>query len=380
MLLFSCGVIYGSTDSMCGTEFGVTQTDSVQPQKTSFVKKVFKGISSFINEFNTFDTTYIEPQHYKFQAMGQLTSRFERYTLKTKDNKEIVLSPEVSTTFGPYVGYSLIFLGYTLQFNNLYLGNYKKTFNISLYSALGGVDFYYRNNNEYKIKKLTVDDNSTGEKYDTSPLINSDFDGLQVKYWGFNAYYIFNHRKHSYPAAYNQSTCQKRSAGSPHLGFGYGRYNMTMDWGKLNEQTKVYIPQSNISFTDSDSTYNNFRYNCYSVYGGYSYNWVFAKNWLLGASASAAVSYNHSSGDVIYFNKLNEAFSISNFSLDGIGRMGIVWNNTRFFAGATGIIHSYSYSREHFSINNLFGSFNVYFGINFGRKKEYRKPGRFFEF
>ena len=311
--------------------------------------------------------------------MGQLTTRYERYTLKSKDGQEIILSPEVSTTFGPYVGYSLIFLGYTLQFNNLYLGNTKKTFNISLYSALAGIDFYYRNTNEYKIKGLVITDNETGDAYDTSSLIGTDFNGLQVKSWGFNTYYIFNHRRHSYPAAYNQSTCQKRSAGSPLIGIGYGHYDLSMDWSQLTEGQSRKISDEDISFT-GDSLYNNFRYNCYSIYGGYSYNWVFARHWLLGASASMAISYNHSHGDAVKLNTLNEVFNFSNLSIDGIGRMGIVWNNTRFFAGASGQIHSYTYSREQFTLNNLFGGFNVYFGINFGRKKDYRKPGKFFEF
>ena len=107
--------------------------NSVDSEKTkkSFFSLVMKGIKRFIGEFNTFDTLYIEPQHYKFQAMWQITNSFEQFRLKSGKGNYVDLSPDVNTRMGPYVGYSLIFLGYTLQLNNLYIGNTKKSFNLS---------------------------------------------------------------------------------------------------------------------------------------------------------------------------------------------------------------------------------------------------------
>lgn len=52
---------------------------------------------------------------------------------------------------------------------------------------------------------------------------------------GFNLYYIFNHRKFSYPAAYAQSTVQRRSAGSWLAGIGYTRHTLEVDWEKLED-------------------------------------------------------------------------------------------------------------------------------------------------
>ena len=62
-------------------------------------------------------------------------------------------------------------------------------------------------------------------------------------------------------------------------------------------------------------------------------------------------------------------FSFNNFNLDGIGRFGIVWNNTKWYAGASAVIHTYNYKKEQFSTNSSFGSLNIYVGVNFGRKR-----------
>ena len=57
------------------------------------------------------------------------------------------------------------------------------------------------------------------------------------------------------------------------------------------------------------------------------------------------------------------------FNIDGVGRFGVVWNNMRWYAGANAIVHTYNYKKPEFSTNNMFGSINIYVGVNFGRIK-----------
>ena len=129
-----------------------------------------------------------------------------------------------------------------------------------------------------------------------------------------------------------------------------------------------------------DNYLDNLEYESFSLYGGYSYNWVFAKNWLLGTSATLALSYNKSRGENKINNNFFDDFKFSNMIFDGVGRIGIVWNNTRLFAGAVAQIHSYNYSKEHLMVNNIFGNLNLYVGFNIGKKKKYRSKGKWFEF
>ena len=103
---------------------------------------------------------------------------------------------------------------------------------------------------------------------------------------------------------------------------------------------------------------------------GYGYNWVFARNWLLGASLSLALAYKWSSGDT---NQPSDDFSFKNINLDGVGRLGVVWNNTKWYFGSNVIVHSYNYRKSRFATNNFFGSLNIYCGFNFSLRKSYRK-------
>ena len=51
------------------------------------------------------------------------------------------------------------------------------------------------------------------------------------------------------------------------------------------------------------------------------------------------------------------------------GTLGIVYNNSKWFAGASSIFHTYNYHEKEFSTNSVFGSVNFYVGFNFGKKK-----------
>ena len=344
--------------------------------KSNILGSIARGIKRFIGEFNTYDTTYIEPQHYKFQAMLQMSSMFQQFTLYQDDVHKLSLSPDVNTRIGPYVGYSLIFLGYTLQLNNLYIGNNKKTFNLSLYTSLIGADIFINNNNKFKIKDIISADATSGI---AEAMYNVEFGGFNVNYWGFNTYYIFNHRRHGYPAAYNQSTCQKRSAGSPLVGFGFGRYNLEMDWQQLDNLISHHVPSYTPQFADGSYT-ESVKYDRYSLYGGYSYNWAFARNWMMGGSATLALSYNKGGSETFRLDNIFRDFKFDNLRVDGISRLAVVWNNTRLFAGLMAKVDSYTYSKARFKVNNINASINIYAGLNFGKKRQYRTNGRIFEF
>lgn len=192
---------------------------------------------------------------------------------------------------------------------------------------------------------------------------------------GFNLYYIFNHRKFSYPAAFSQSTIQRRSAGSPLLGIGYTRHTLEVDWDNLNKALADRMG-SQLSRTPIDSTLmiGQVKYTDVSVSGGYAYNWVFARNWLLAGSLSVALAYKRSTGGAIHRSFSLSEFKFNNINIDGIGRFGLVWNNSKWYAGMSGIFHAYNYHRSKFSTNNFFGSVNIYCGFNFGRKKNKAQP------
>ena len=94
---------------------------------------------------------------------------------------------------------------------------------------------------------------------------------------------------------------------------------------------------------------------------------MFAHNWLLDVSLQLAIAYKHTKGDANTEHKgMFQEFDFRNFNLDGISRIGIVWNNMRWYAGANAIFHAYNYKKKQFQTNNIFGNVNFYVGYNFG--------------
>ena len=90
---------------------------------------------------------------------------------------------------------------------------------------------------------------------------------------------------------------------------------------------------------------------------------------LEAASLSVALGYKRAWDDSDHEGFTLKDFTFQNFNIDGVGRFGIVWNNMRWYYGANCIVHTYNYHKPKFSTNNMFGSLNIYIGVNFGRQK-----------
>jgi hypothetical protein len=97
---------------------------------------------------------------------------------------------------------------------------------------------------------------------------------------------------------------------------------------------------------------------------------VFARNWRFCASGQMSVCHKSSYGEVA---DEKSGFSFDKGNLDGIGRFGLVYNNTRWYAGCSAIMRTNNYRTSRFKANNIFGSLNFYVGYNFILKKKYRK-------
>lgn len=342
--------------------------------KKTFFHRVGKVFTGFFREFNITDSAYIEDQHYNYTVMLQNTNTYELYTLRNKEGQSITFAPDMSWRLGPYLGWRWVFLGYTFDLKHINVSDHhtsKKELDLSLYSSMLGVDLFWRQTgNDYHIERMKL-----GDDINTSAMLKAPFDGFKSSIKGFNLYYILNHRKFSYPAAYAQSTVQRRSAGTMLLGIGYTRHKLEVDWDKLSDLVDsrlnpdgTHEPSAKI---DSSLMFSQVKYSDVNVSCGYAYNWVFAKNWLFDFSLSMGLAYNQSSSDVEgeHFDFKN--FDFKNVNVDGIGRFGLVWNNTKWYAGMSAIIHSYNYKKSQFSTNNSFGSINVYVGVNFGRKRNH---------
>ena len=129
--------------------------------------------------------------------------------------------------------------------------DYELTFNS--YGRRFGFDFVYQDarnfNGWYEIEG--------------SDRVDLPSDALNVKTLNANAYYVFNSRRFSYPAAFSQSYIQRRSAGSVLLAA-----SVQGQQAKPKDEDEAYLKMTNIG-----------------IGAGYGYNFVPGKGWLLHISA-----------------------------------------------------------------------------------------------
>ena len=362
LVVLMAAVGYGMADETKTTE----QPDTLPPEIKK-LQKMQDVIKYTIRGLDRLERDYIEPQHYEFSVMVQATRNYEDFILSS-NGQSIMLSPDQPIRVGPYFGWRWFFLGYTLDLKNMSLfgNNGKREVDLSIYSSQVGVDLYYRRTgSDYKLRQVRMGYGIDGTRFEDVP-----FDGLKVGITGINAYYIFNHGRFSYPAAFSQSTCQKISCGSWMAGAGYTKNTLDLKFDDLRDLLEARLGDETEVKLDSGMMFDNIVYHDISLSGGYAYNWVFAKNWLFCASGQAAVAYKSSWGDTA---DEYDGFSIKKVNLDGIGRFALVYNNTRWYAGMTAILRTKNYHTDRFTANNIFGSLNSFVGYNFGLKKRYRK-------
>ena len=337
----------------------ITLTDGI----ATTVRHTGRKIRKVGKEFNAVDTTYISPNLYNLAFMLESSSWYEYYRLGSKGNngeQSLGFSPNASFKLGVYFGWRWIFLGYSFDVKDIFGGHKNKAkkteMALNLYSSKFGVDLYYRKTgSDFKIRSSSGFDLNT-------PIKNLNFNGLQSKIKGLNAYWIFNYKKFSYPAAYSQSTNQRRNAGTLTAGLSVSTHNLKFDYAKLPE-----IIQETMN---PGMKVRHIKYTNISLNFGYAYNWVFARNCLACLSLSPAVAYKTSR-----IEKDTEEPSdwYKNFNIDFILRAGVVYNNSKYFVGTSFLGRTYDYYRDNFSLNNGFGTLQIYAGFNFYLKKEHRK-------
>ena len=137
-------------------------------------------------------------------------------------------------------------------------GAYKDyEFNLNYYSSRVSLDFSYQRSESLAGDVYRED---RGEQ----PMESGD---LTLKVVNLAGYYAFNHRHFSYPAAFNQSYIQRRSAGSWLAGISY-------QGGIIETRDELKARNPNAPTVSIDVGH-------VGIGGGYAYNWVLGQKWLI---------------------------------------------------------------------------------------------------
>ncbi len=358
-------------DSLTVNMDSLRKVDKEKYKRLKRIKTKVKHTGSllyrFVKSFDDYDTTYISPNYYNYTTMLQNTNTFQMYRIQGRDEEgntqTVVSSPQHQVKVGPYFGWRWIFLGYTFDVLRPKSVGKASSFNLSLYSSMLGCDFlHFRNNGNYSLRRV-----NGFEGVEPTSVRGIPFSGLSTKTTSLNVYYVFNHRHFSYPAAYNQSTVQRKSCGSPILGLGFSKQHNRFDYTKLPKEVRG--PQSDEKIME-ELKFSEINYVYYYASAGYAYNWVFARDFLFGISATPSIGYRKTVGEKIRGNEV--LLDLKNLSFDCTSRLGVVWNNTHWFVGSSLICNLYMYNKNKLYQANAVTFSNVYVGFFFNRKKMYR--------
>ena len=201
------------------------------------------------------DTAYIMRPRTKWTVKARFNlsgATIESEGIEDGQHFKSEMTADYKSTLSMGISYLGISLNTALNPAKL-LGKYNDyELNINSYGNRFGWDFIFQNAHNF-----------TGwHDHEGMERIELPADMLSVKTLNLNAYYAFNGRRFSYPAAFSQSYIQRRSAGSFLLAASGMGQQAKLDWNQ-----KIELKMTNIGMG-----------------AGYGYNYVPAQGWLLHIS------------------------------------------------------------------------------------------------
>ena len=245
----------------------------------SFVKKVGTFIDSM--SVRGVDRRYIEAPERPWQLIvkGNISQTIVRMKsqgelLGVKYDADTQLKTVPSQYIGIWAGYRGYGLGYTVNVG----GDKGSYFTIGATGGAFGINVrihsFDNSNPSYELDSDLLSEEDKAE-WRNAKLI----DPIHVNTIIADGYYLFNGKKFSYAAAYDQSVIQKRSAGSLMAGFMYNYTNI--DYSSDSNADLIYLMKGlgRVKLWQG------------SVGVGYAYNWVPARGLLVNVLAMPMLTF-----------------------------------------------------------------------------------------
>lgn len=297
--------------------------------------------------------------------------------------------PPVASSVGFWVGYR----GTGFSYSKSLTKNAGRYYSLSSTGAKYGFNFRLRRFNTQDAKISSTDyENGQTTQYDSTLNMPAP---VWIRSVYINGYYVFNGRRYSQAAAYNQSVIQRRSAGSfllgatwyqssfdysdirnfvfmilghgiyrakvhqANLGVGYG-YNwvplrglvvnvMAMPTVSLYNRVKAYKYETNYDLSPKESVDN---------YGDWNKE---TKTWANGKTHKPILMIDTPNPQFDYWDVEPEV-NHSMFRLNLDLRLGIAYNWRNYFVGAQAQYNNFNYKNDHGKVN----IYDAYARLSFG--------------
>ena len=305
----------------------------------------------------------------------------------------LCFEPPVASSVGFWVGYR----GTGFSFAKSLAKNAGRYYSFSSTGAKYGFNFRLRRFNTQDAKFSSTDyenGQTVGVPYDTVFSMPAP---VWIRSVYINGYYVFNGRRYSQAAAYNQSVIQRRSAGSLLVGATW--YQSSFDYADID----------NAAFMIIGHGIYRAKVHQASLGVGYGYNWVPLRGLVVNAMAMPTLSvYNRvksykyetnydlspedpvddygdwnketrtwangkthkpllmlkESGNQFDYWEDEPEVSNSMFRLNLDLRLGIAYNWNNYFVGAQAQYNNFNYKNDHCKVN----IYDAYVRVSFGMR------------
>ncbi|MBQ8672725.1 MAG: DUF4421 family protein [Bacteroides sp.] len=295
------------------------------------------------------DTAYAVRHPYRFSIKPKLGTSLGTFHFAWRDEggaeRRYTLISRPIFKLGVNVSYRYLTVGLQQNITHLFDGARQSDLEYSL-TASGrkfGGDVVYNLSSHY-----TLSDDASSFKIRNLGCFSST--RLQA-----NGYFVFNHRRFSYPAAFTQSYRQKRSCGSVVIGASYNYEELELDVASMPQ---AVIDQLAASGYARRMTLRNLNVNA-----GYAYNWVISRRWMFHGTLLPTVSLLRKSR--LVFDDHTERLNTDPFNLGFIFRFSALWDCHQRFGGFTALMTLNNPSRRPVDIADMYLKTRFFYGFRF---------------
>ncbi len=293
-----------------------------------FVKFCYNAYKWGDRAFNSYDTAYVVStgKNWKLQLKNQ---NWLDDFISDIDNGRAHFISGAASNIGLYLSFMAISVGYSIDVDRLFGGKpTSQRFEFSFTCARFTAEAHKTTNYGRMKNRVRI---GGGEWKTVERLENN---ALRRETKGASATYFFNNKKYARAAAYCFSKYQLRSAGSALAGFSVDNHDFKLDPERLTpDQKEAY----------SEVGFNHVRYTDYCLSGGYAYNWVISRKFLLNVTGIVG-------GGVKHIHSTEGRPSSNTGALKMTGNFALTFNHKRCFASLQSNVNTNLYvGKDHFS-------------------------------
>lgn len=259
-----------------------------------------------------YDTLYISKprQRWTIKFRGNVSGASLHSTGKNNGTDfSTKLDAEMKATLGASVSYRGLTMGFALNPGKLAGRNKDLEFNLNSYSNRMGVELVYLDANTFK-----------GETQHGSDKMDINAGEVRQKMLTASAYYAFNHRRFSFPAAFTQSQLQLHSCGTWMAG-------ASLIAGKMSSRRGI------VGF-DTAADMSLFHL---AIGFGYAHNFVTRHNWLIHVSTTPQLVVLERNKTTVGDDRKGTPFRFPNIT--SVGRMALVHFHQNQFYGLSAVVN-----------------------------------------